>query len=279
VYAVALVPRAEDALLEFVREESPPKHWGVGLEIPLVHDSWFGQLHHFQRVPFLGGAIYEAAKKGIKKRLAPEPPSPRPQPLAAAPTAITARPVRRWIKLPSLPRRPNTATLPVAINADRAERFIARLCQRQSLVRGLAAGLPTAAFLSVLWGFLNGLIGFSLEWLPFLGIGFFVGGTVRAGGKGLDRRFGIAGASLTFLGCLFCHALALECSTGMQARGSGSVFFTPGDPYLWLRLAWAGGHWTDLAAVGLSVWQGYVLAFRRVTPQEMSFLADEGIPR
>ena len=167
-------------------------------------------------------------------------------------------------------------TAVVSIDAEKARHFVERLRGRQSLVRAVLAGLPTAAVVGLVGGALGGLLGSPLEWLAWLAVGCLVGAAVRLSGRGLGRRFGVAGAALTLLGCLASHAVALSVAVAMQAPGVGNFeVLARGDPDLLLRLARAGLHWADLPALGLALYAGYSLSFRRITAQEMAHLARE----
>ena len=160
-----------------------------------------------------------------------------------------------------------------------ARRFLERLRQRQSLLRAFALGVPALALMGFLWGAVNGISGVPLEWLPFIGMGYMVGTSVRAAGKGIDRRFGVVGAVLTLLGCLVSRFLAVSITLGFQNPGlSNFTLLAEGTLGLRLRLLLDSTDWYNLAALVLSVCQGYYFARYRITPQEMSYLADEGPP-
>lgn len=287
VYAVALLPTASDPLQEYVREYPPPEVPG-GWTIPVIYDARLNLLHHFQKVPLIGSTFYWKFKKTLKHRLSPDVlpvPSPcvlqRTMPPQETNIAAAAPPLRRqWLRLPALRRVAGSGMLPVAINAERARRFLERLRQRQSLGGALALGVPAVVVMGFIWGCINGIFGVPLEWLPLVGMGYVLGTCVRAAGKGVDGRFGVLGAVLTFVGCLVSRFFAVSIAVGYQNPNLGNFNpFSEGAPGRRLRLLLNSTDWYNLAALILCVCQGYYFAFYRITPQEMSYLADEGPPR
>jgi hypothetical protein len=288
VYAVALLPAADDQLQEHVREHAPRSVPGGGWPIPVIYDARLNLLHHFQKVPLIGNAFYWKFKKVLKQRLSPDAPAPPPPHLPQKPMppqramteAPAARGRRQWLRLPSLRSIAGSGTLPAAINAERARRFIERLRQQQSLGRALSLGLPTAAVMGFIWGVVNGMSGVPLEWLPLVGIGYVIGTCVRAAGKGIDRRFGVAGAVLTLLGCLVSRLFALSIAVAFQVPGLGNFFLLQEVKIgVILQLLMDNTDVYNVAALAASVCQGYFFAFNRITLQEMSYLADEGPPK
>jgi hypothetical protein len=113
-----------------------------------------------------------------------------------------------------------------------------------------------------IWGGINGLSGIPLEWLPFVGMGYFVGTSVRAAGKGVTLRFGVAGAVLTLFGCLISRVLAMSFAVGIQNPSLGNfTLFSRGDIDLWLRFLADSTDWIGIVSLVASVYQGYFLRF------------------
>jgi hypothetical protein len=300
VYPIALVERPDELLLEHVREPRPLGLAGAYV-VPAVYDGTRGDLHYFQKVPLLGNAIYSEFKKTIRKRLWPSvrpPATPQPpvQPVPREPgTPASDVQVQPRPQAPAPSRQPPPALLPkriktdvrarterveVPINAAKVERFLANARLQERFGFALLLGLAAALVLGFIWGFVNGMTGLPLEWVPFVGLGFVVGVTVRAAGKGVSLRFGIAGAALTLLGCLFCRALSTTIAVAWQTPSADPFYLlmhTNGAA--WGRLIRDGTNWMNVLALVLTVFQGYYFAFRRVRAQEMSFLADGEPPQ
>jgi hypothetical protein len=171
----------------------------------------YNDFAHFQlSTKTLARRLRDKFKKTLKHRLSPDVlpvPSPCVPQRTMSPQGTNipaaATPLRRqWLRLPALRSVAGSGMLPVAINAERARRFLERLRQRQSLGGALALGVPATIVMGFLWGGINGIFGIPLKWLPLVGMGYVIGTCVRAAGKGVDGRFGLLGAVLTFVGCL-----------------------------------------------------------------------------
>jgi len=68
-YAVAYALNPDPRLLEFVRSETPPKHWAAA-EIPVVYEPALRKLTFFEKTPLWGAAYYAGFRKQIQRVLA-----------------------------------------------------------------------------------------------------------------------------------------------------------------------------------------------------------------
>jgi hypothetical protein len=69
-FAVALVDRLDDDLLDFVRNHTPKAHWN-SCEMPCVYEAATDELHYFERTPMWGALYYPYRRSLIKSLLAP----------------------------------------------------------------------------------------------------------------------------------------------------------------------------------------------------------------
>jgi hypothetical protein len=250
-YAVAIVRNVDPATVETVQNEPPRSHGNGQWEIPILYDQATGQIHYFLNVPLFGNALCADFQKAIRKRLALLPgQEPR--------GAILAQEV-------------------VTLDAALCRVFRERLQLRQHFGLAIVGGTVAAVFASWIWGALTALSGMQMEWLPLVGLGFLVGTAVRFCGQGVTRRFGIVGATFALVGCFLGYALSLAIAVAWQIPGLDNFYlFSHFQVETFVRLAWAKLHWSDLACLGFAGYEGYILAFRRISDQELRTLAYRG---
>ena len=78
----------------------------------------------------------------------------------------------------------------------------------KSFIGAIIAGGVAAFICSVIWAVITVLTGYQVG-LMAIGVGLFVGVGVGAFGDGIDFSFGIIGAILSLLGCLFGNLLSI----------------------------------------------------------------------
>jgi hypothetical protein len=67
-YAIALAEAVDEATLDSIRSETPPKHW-ASAEIPVIYDQARHRLFYFEKTPLWGSAYYAGFRKQILKLL------------------------------------------------------------------------------------------------------------------------------------------------------------------------------------------------------------------
>jgi len=88
--------------------------------------------------------------------------------------------------------------------------------QGENLILGILAGAVAAIVGALIWMGITVVTGFHVGYVA-LGVGALVGFAIRLAGNGTGIIFGIAGAVLTFLGCLAGEVLAvIQLSTTAQ---------------------------------------------------------------
>lgn len=143
---------------------------------------------------------------------------------------------------------------------------------QQNIGVGAAAGFVAAVIGAVLWAVITVATGWQIGFMA-IGVGFLVGLTMRAAGKGIDPYFGYVGGALALIGCLLgnfftaCWMLA-----DFQAVSVFSVLgeMTPAAAFDLMSVTFGI---MDLFFYGIAVYQGYKLSFRRFTEDELAAAA------
>lgn len=78
----------------------------------------------------------------------------------------------------------------------------------ENMLYAILCGLGAAIISAFLWAFVTVGTGFQIGFMA-IGVGFLVGQTIRYTGKGVTKKFGILGASLSILGCLLGNMLSI----------------------------------------------------------------------
>ncbi len=175
---------------------------------------------------------------------------------------------------------PTPRRVQILLDAGKVRRVGERLRARQSLLLGILGGLGAGLVAAFLWAVIVGMTGlqYELDWLPMIGLGFLVGVSVRACGRGMDRRFAFAAALIALvmglLGSFFSTALA---TTGQGVGGNlGEILYRHGNAAIPLRLFLANWGWPDGLALTLTVIEAYFLARFRLAPSQIASLAPRG---
>jgi hypothetical protein len=166
--------------------------------------------------------------------------------------------------LPSTPSHASTQTLAVAQPPAVATQYEAMRLQRrrmeleagESFPAGILAGAAAALIGASLWAFVTVTTGFQIGWMA-VGIAFLVGFTIRRVGRGISRRFAIAGAAISLGGC--CAGNIFSAIAIIAASNEVSFFDVLGNIGLLnaLGLLVAIFHPVDLVFYVLAVTAGY----------------------
>jgi hypothetical protein len=97
---------------------------------------------------------------------------------------------------------------------------IGQLEDQPNLLMGLVAGGIAMLIGAIAWGAITYFTGYQIGYVA-IGVGFLVGVAIRFLGKGKTMTFGISGAILALIGCLFGNLLVYS---GMIAREEGMSF-------------------------------------------------------
>jgi hypothetical protein len=89
----------------------------------------------------------------------------------------------------------------------------------QNMVGGFLAGAVAALVGAGAWALVTVLTGYQIGFMA-IGVGFLVGLAVQFAGKGINKIFGVMGAALALVGCLFGNYLTIVHFVG-EAEGLG----------------------------------------------------------
>jgi hypothetical protein len=146
----------------------------------------------------------------------------------------------------------------------------------QSMVGGFLAGGAAALAGAGVWAVITVLTGYQIGFMA-IGIGFLVGLAVQFVGKGINKIFGVMGATLALIGCLLGNYFTVVHFVG-EAEGLG--FFdtlTRISPAAIPELMALTFSPMDLVFYGIAVYEGFKLSFRKITHEEIQ-AAITGIP-
>jgi hypothetical protein len=167
----------------------------------------------------------------------------------------------------------------VVVDAAKHQRLVERFRQRQNFPLAILGGVVVGAVGAFLWGAIIGITGLSYElaWVPMVGIGFLVGTMVRVCGKGIDRRFAVAGAVVALLAALAGSVFTTAVCVTWQLRGVPNFYlFNEADLGTWLRLLVANTGWVEVLLLAFTTWEAYTLSRFRLTPAQLATLAPRG---
>lgn len=160
------------------------------------------------------------------------------------------------------------------IDSDKLELYIAEQKMHQSLPMGFLGGVIGAVVGAAIWAAITVSSGYQIGFMA-IGVGFLVGALVRVMGKGLEKPFGIIGASFALIGCLAGNILS---GCGFEAADQNVSFFqvvaslTPEIALDILKYMFSP---VDLLFYGIAIYEGYRFAFRQFTHEELAELAEE----
>jgi hypothetical protein len=146
----------------------------------------------------------------------------------------------------------------------------------QSVVGGFLAGGAAALAGAGVWAVISTLTGYQIGFMA-IGIGFLVGLAVQFVGKGINKIFGVMGATLALIGCLLGNYLTV---VHFVAEAKGLGFFetlTGIRPAAIPELMAVTFSPMDLVFYGIAIYEGFRLSFRKITHEEIQ-AAITGVP-
>lgn len=141
--------------------------------------------------------------------------------------------------------------------------------EEQNLLVGSLAGFIAAVIGAAVWAGVTVVTEYQIGWMA-VGVGFLVGITMRAVGKGIDQIFGIVGAVMSLIGCalgnLFTMAYFMADSFDL---GMIDILrqMTIADMFALLKETFQV---MDILFYGLALYFGYRYAFRQLTMDDFN---------
>ncbi len=149
------------------------------------------------------------------------------------------------------------------------QRYLQEIRDNQNLVAGFMGGIVAAAIGAIIWAMITAEKNRQFVWMA-IGVGFFVGSTVRRFGKGIDRSFGIVGAVLSLLGCLagnlFSACIIISYQEGMNLLEVLSRL----NPQIVVELMKVIFDPVDLLFYVIAMCMGYKFSLRTITKEEIA---------
>lgn len=146
---------------------------------------------------------------------------------------------------------------------DLKNRAQERLDIHQSFGLAVAGGLLASLLGAIIWAYITISINFQIGYMA-VALGFLVGYAVRFYGAGLDKKFGILGAALSFIGCLLGNYLS---QVGFVANYQGISFLEVihsidfATSFLVMKESFSV---IDLLFYGIAIYEGYYFSLRKV---------------
>jgi hypothetical protein len=156
-----------------------------------------------------------------------------------------------------------------ALTEDEAQRAMEIFRQEQNLAMGALYGLIAAFAGAAAWAGVTIATDYQIGWLA-VGIGFLVGNAVRAGGKGIDQAFGIAGAVLSLVGCVLGNLFTVAWFVSQQSGVPIAEVLSGMDLEAAIELMSATFQVMDLLFYGLAIYFGYRYAFRQLAADDFN---------
>ncbi|HLQ12892.1 MAG TPA: hypothetical protein VK130_06555 [Steroidobacteraceae bacterium] len=136
-----------------------------------------------------------------------------------------------------------------------------------NLTLAVVAGLAAAIVGAVIWAVITVTTKYQIGFMA-IGVGFLVGWTVRAAGKGSEMSYSLVGGALALIGCLLgnllsaCGFLATDQSVPLMAIVGRALT----SPSLSIELLQASFSPMDLLFYAIAVYEGFKLARRPNVP-------------
>jgi hypothetical protein len=143
-----------------------------------------------------------------------------------------------------------------------------KLKMEQRLLPGLIGGIVAGVVGAALWAIVTVITEYQIGYMA-IAVGFLVGFAVRYLGKGVDQIFGIGGAVIALLSCLFGNYLSV---VGFIAIYLGVDFFQALSICsldLVIEAMKESFQAIDILFYVLAITAGYKFAFRRITEQDI----------
>ena len=153
------------------------------------------------------------------------------------------------------------------------EQYVHQLQSQQNLAAGFVGGLIAAVICAIIWAAITVATDMQIGWMA-IGVGFLVGFSVRALGKGFEKRFGYVGAGLSLFGCLLGNFFAIVALISREASTSipEILLVFVNNPGLIPQMMQETFQPMDLLFYGLALYEGYRLSFRQITQADITGL-------
>lgn len=154
------------------------------------------------------------------------------------------------------------------IDQIKLQMLMQEMKDNQNLLFGTIGGTVAAAIGAAVWAMITAATNLQIGWMA-VGVGFLVGYAVRICGKGIDKSFGMVGATLSLLGCLAGNLLTVCIAISRHQQIPFSDLLSRLNPEIVVGLMRATFHPMDLLFYGIAVYEGYKFSFRKISKEEL----------
>ena len=166
--------------------------------------------------------------------------------------------------------KPDTQTTEEpALSDQQLQMALTTLRSEQNLFIGALAGLAAAMLGAGVWAAVTVLTEYQIGWMA-VGIGVLVGFSMRFAGKGIDQTFGIAGATLSLIGCVVGNILTITYFVAVNRDMSFMDIIVQLNPGIIYEMLTSTFEIIDVLFYGMAVYFGYKFAFRQVTDEDFN---------
>jgi hypothetical protein len=144
-----------------------------------------------------------------------------------------------------------------------------RLRLEQNLIPGLGAGVVAGLIGAMLWGVITVVTEFQIGYMA-VAIGAGVGFTIRYFGKGIDTIFGVSGAIIAIVSCLFGNYFSLIGFVANYSNMSYLDAFSMLNYELVVQIMQENFSPMDVLFYGLAAYEGYKFSFRNIAEEDLS---------
>lgn len=146
-----------------------------------------------------------------------------------------------------------------------------QLESEQHLVNACLAGSVAAFVAALVWAGIGLATGYEVRFMA-IAVGFLVGFSVRLAGKGISATFGAVGVAMTIFGCGLGNLLTVAVLISGEQGLTVLMVLSELDYELALELIMAFYQPIDSLYYAVALYQGYNLAFRRLSEAELALL-------
>lgn len=155
------------------------------------------------------------------------------------------------------------------INEHQLNLLMEQLRGEQNILGALLGGGLAALVGASIWAIITAVTHYQIGWMA-IGVGFLVGYTVKYFGKGIDKIYGVIGALFALLGCLSGNFFAIVIAVSNQELISILDILANTDMDLFITVMIDSFHPMDVLFYGFAIYQGYKVAFRQLTEQQLA---------
>ena len=151
---------------------------------------------------------------------------------------------------------------------ERRQMTMDRMRAEQSLQAGVVAGLLASIVGAAAWAAISALTRYQIGWMA-VAVAGLVGFAIRRVGKGIDARFGCAGAVLALWGCALGNYLVICIQVASEYEVGFTRVLTSLSPWQAAQILVSTLGLHEVLFYGIALVAGYRLSIRSVTEADI----------